>query len=140
MRRVTLAGLLLAAAMIALPSVAMAQSKPKSDRNHITKEELAEAPASLDNAYDVVRLMRPQWLRTQMGRTAMANMGAGGGGATELVIYINDVRQQSIDDLKTVKASKVVDMKFLDQNRAVQMRGPGHEMGAIEVTTSDKND
>ena len=33
---------------------------------------------------------------------------------------------------------KIIEIRFLDQNRAVQMHGPGHELGVIEVITIDK--
>ena len=72
------------------------------------------------------------------GRTATSGADGSSGGATEVILYINEIRQQSLEDLKTVRASSVVDMRFLDQNRAIQMRGPGHELGVIEVTTVDK--
>lgn len=127
-----------------------AQSKQKGDRNRITASDLAEAPASVNTAYDIIRVMRPLWLSPSKGRTASSTLmdgaGRGGdfgdagsgtsiGGAKDVVVYIDDVRQQSIDDLKTVKASLVTELRYLEQNRAVQMHGPGHEMGAIEVTT-----
>ena len=115
-----------------------AQKKQRGDRNRITQEDLAEAPSSTTTAFDAIRLMRPQWLNPPMGRVASSNASGGGGGATELVVYIDDIRQQSSDDLKTVKAATIVEMRYLDQNRAIQMRGPGHEMGAIEITTVNK--
>jgi hypothetical protein len=37
-----------------------------------------------------------------------------------------------------VPAAKLVELRYLDQNRGVQMYGPGHEFGVIEVTTVDK--
>jgi hypothetical protein len=40
--------------------------------------------------------------------------------------------------LATISATKIVEMKYLDQNRAVLLRGPGHESGVIEITTVDK--
>ena len=62
-------------------------------------------------------------------------MISGGGGATEVVVYVVDVRQNAFNELRTVPRSQIWEMKFLDQNRAVIMHGPGHEMGCIEVTT-----
>jgi hypothetical protein len=139
MRRLRFATLLLAA-FIAVPSLASAQNAKKGDRYRITSAELAEAPVTVATAYELISTMRPLWLSPMRGRTSSSNMEGGGmgGGATEVVVYIDDLRQQSLNDLRTVKASKVVEMRFLEQNRAVQLRGPGHEMGVIEVTTTDK--
>ncbi len=138
MRRAWMVSLMLVCFTILLPDSAQAQKKQRGDRNRITQDDLAEAPASVNTAYDAIRLMRSQWLNPPMSRTASASYTGDGGGAKEVVVYIDDVRQQSLEDLKTVKANQVVELRFLDQNRAVQMRGPGHELGAIEVITVNK--
>ena len=41
-----------------------AQSKPKSNSNLITEEEIARARPNVGNAYDLVQMLRPRWLRT----------------------------------------------------------------------------
>ena len=132
--------LLLALTAAAMPGTLHAQKPQRGDRNRLTKDDLAEAPSSVNTAFDAVRTMRPTWLSPSMGRMASssASGAASGAVATEVVVYIDDIRQQSVDDLKTVKANIIVDIRFLDQNRAIQMRGPGPEMGAIEVTTLNK--
>lgn len=124
--------------MLVTADVAHAQKKQRGDRYRITQDDLAEAPASVNTAYDAIRTMRAQWLAPPMNRAAGSSFTGDGGGAKEVVVYIDDVRQQSLEDLKTIKAASIVELKFLDQNRAIQMRGPGHEMGAIEVTTVNK--
>ena len=124
--------------VLALPRTADAQNKPRSDRYHITREEITESGGNVGTAYDVVRLLRQRWLNPPLGRNSSTNADGTSGGATEIIVYINDIRQQSIEDLKTVRASRVADMRFLEQNRAIQLRGPGHELGVIEVTTTDK--
>jgi hypothetical protein len=140
MNRVAARTVLLALALLVVPAASHAQSKPRSDRNHITKEELEQAPAGVNTAHDLVRIMRPNWLSGSRGRTATSGADGNSGGATEIVLYIDEVRQQSLEDLRTVRAANVVDMRFLEQNRAIQMRGPGHELGVIEVTTTAKKD
>jgi hypothetical protein len=138
LRRFSFAALLMSAALLIAPHEAQAQSKQRGDRARITKDDLAEAPASVNTAYDAIRTMRPMWLSPSRGRTVASGMDGATGGATDVVVYIDDTRQQSLEDLKTVKATTIVDMRFLDQNRAIQMRGPGHEMGVIEITTINK--
>lgn len=123
---------------ILLSSVAahsLQAQKPRGDRNRVTTTELAEAPAAATNAYDLIRAMRPQWLTPPIGRTSSSNVMGDGGGAKDIVLYIDDTKQPSLDDLRTIKSATIVEMRFLDQNRALQLRGPGHEMGVIEVTT-----
>lgn len=139
MRRILVRLAVLALAALAVPNFAEAQKK-RGDRFRITAEEIAEAGASVGNAWDVVQTLRPQWLAPiHMTATSSAMVGGPGpGGATEVIVYINEVRQPSLEALRTVRASITTSMRFLDQNRAIQMRGPGHERGVIEVTTSEK--
>lgn len=125
-------------AVFGLAGTAGAQSKPRADRYHITREEVAESTGNVGTAYDIIRLLRPRWLNPPLGRNSTSNADGASGGATEIIVYINDIRQQSLEDLKTVKAALVADIRYLDQNRAIQMRGPGHELGAIELTTVDR--
>jgi hypothetical protein len=73
-----------------------------------------------------------------MGRSASSNMIGAGGGSASIVVYIDDMRQPDLESLNTVPAARIVELKYLDQNRGVQLRGPGHEAGVIEVTTVDK--
>ncbi len=125
-------------ALVMLPNAVHAQQKQRGDRNRISKDDLTEILATVTTGYDVVRTLRPQWLNPPALRQSTATVMGDGGGATDVVVYIDDLRQQSKDDLKTVKAAAILEIKYLDQNRAIQMRGPGHEMGVIEVTTINK--
>jgi hypothetical protein len=123
--------------LLLLASPALAQ-QGRGDRNKITRVELDEAAASIMTARDAVRILRPQWLSPPMGRMASSDMASAGGGKQEVVLYIDEKRQPDLESLTTVPAAKIVEMKYLDQNRAVLLHGPGHESGVIEVTTSDK--
>ena len=124
---------------VCVPDGLHAQDKKhRGDRARITQDDLKEVPG-VNTAFDAIRTLRPQWFSPSLGRTATAGAsGSTGGGAAEVVVYIDDLRQTALDDLKTVKATTIVEMRFFDQNRAIQMRGPGHEMGVIEVTTINK--
>ncbi len=135
MRRAVLKSLLLVIALVGLPTLAHAQKKSRGDRNKITHDELVEAAATSPTAYDLIHIMRPLWLDPAQGRMASAR-GDGGqdGGAQEVVVYINGNRQPSLDQLKTLRVQSIQEMRYLDQNRAIQMHGPGHEKGVIEVT------
>jgi hypothetical protein len=121
-------------------SVSAAAQDKKGDRNLITRADILEAGASVTTAYDAVQRLRPMWLRPPAGRSASANMGdmRGSPNATAPIVYINDVRQQALEDLRTLPITRVVQIKYLDQNRGVQMMGPGHEAGAILVVTDEK--
>lgn len=141
--------LLLVAAVALAPALVEAQqkdstpqkraSRPRGDRNRLTRIEVDEAGTGIVTALDALRLLRPQWLAPPRGRLNSSNVMGETGGAMQVIVYIDDIRQPDIEtSLVTVPALKIVEMRYLDQNRAVQVRGPGHEAGVIEVTTTDK--
>ena len=117
---------------------ATGQPSSRSETATLTKADIEQAGSSIFTAREAVRILRPQWLTPPMGRMASSNVMTGGGGGQELIIYIDDKRQPDFESLATVPAAKIMEMKYLDQNRAVLLRGPGHEGGVIEVTTTDK--
>lgn len=127
--------LLLGVASMANPAQAQ---QGRGDRNKITRTEIDEGGATIFTAREAVRLLRPQWLSPPPGRVASSDMLGSGGGRQGVVVYIDDVRQPDLEALATVSVARIVELKYLDQNRAVLMRGPGHEGGVIEVTTIDK--
>ncbi len=111
----------------------------RGDRNKLTQADIAETGTSIMTARDAVRILRPLWMSPPpLGRQASSDVLTSGGGSPVIIIYINDVRQPDIESLATVPASKILEMKYLDQNRAVLLHGPGHESGVIEVTTTDR--
>ncbi len=126
--------LLVALALCVVTGTASAQ-KQRGGSNNVTKDDIAEAPGSVMTALDAVRVLRPRWTQPSLGRTAASGANGNGSGATEVIAYVDDMRQPALDDLRNVKREAIVEMKFLDQNRALALRGPGHEMGVIEVTT-----
>lgn len=116
------------------------EAQKRGDRNLITKAEIEEASGSINHALDAVQRLRPVWLKPSMGRMTTSNMSGelGAQGSTEPIAYIDEKRQPNVDVLRTVAARELKEIKYLDQNRAVQMLGPGHEAGAIMVYTEKR--
>jgi hypothetical protein len=131
--RLVLAVLVLAA--VVGSSDAQEAKKKRGDRNRLLQEEIVEAGTAIVTARDAIRMLRPQWLNPPMGRMASSNIAGAGGGQQTLILYIDDVRQPDLEILTQVKSADIVEMRYLDQNRAVQYRGPGHEAGVIEIKT-----
>lgn len=140
MRRRLVRSLVLLCAMGAMSAPALAQKR--GDRALLTRQDIEEGGGGLTTAHDAIQRLRPNWLRPQLGRTASSGMLDGLGsrepGPREPIVYINEMRQPNLEILRTVQSIKIVEVRFLDQNRAVQQLGPGHEAGAILVTTADK--
>lgn len=117
-----------------------ASAQKRGDRNTITRLDLDEAGGSVITALDAVQRLRSHWLRPALGKQATAGvtgeLGAQNPGVP--VVYIDDRREPNMEQLRTVQAERILEMKYLDQNRAVQMLGPGHESGAILVKTAGR--
>ena len=119
-------------------SCVTAQKSSRSESSSLTRADIEQGGSSLFTAREAVRILRPQWLSPPAGRIASSNVLGGGGGSSLVIVYINDTRQPDLESLATVPAARIVEMRYLDQNRAVLLHGPGHEGGVIEVTTLDK--
>jgi hypothetical protein len=51
------------------------------------------------------------------------------------VLYINEVRQEGIDQLRTLRPSEIFEARYMTGNEASGRYGAGHESGAILVKT-----
>ncbi len=146
LRTALLSGSVIAALAAVAPSLEAQQDttaraatrRPRGDRNKLTPEEITGA-GNVATAADAIRLLRPWWLAPPRGRMASTDMGGDTRAATQVVGYIDGMRQPDLESsLVTVKAADVTEIRYLDQNRAVQNFGPGHEAGVIDVTTINK--
>ena len=150
--------------------------KVKRDKSFILPDEIAEKP-DLTNAYDVVKVLRNQWLRITRGSgggmgsgaspssagykpplkcdqgTCPEASGSGGSpvpsehgspyadntstvttvGAAGPVLYVNEIKQEGLSELKNIRAADVAEIHYLTGNLAVGRYGAGHESGAIMV-------
>lgn len=112
--------------------------RPRGDRSKLTQAEIAGG-GNLATALDAIRILKPWWLEPPRGRINSTDLAGDTRAATAVVVYIDGMRQPDLNSsLVTVKANEVVEARYLDQNRAIQVHGPGHEAGVIEVTTTAK--
>ena len=179
-------------ALVALPHPVRAQQvelkpkekeKVKRDRSVVTADEIAEHP-DLNNAYDLIKSLRSQWLRVVRGSgralsgadamkppdnpgTSLTKgcapscpTGEGGSsgpvphesgspyaesGATTLspgragpVLYLNEIKQEGLDDLKNIRTSDIMEMRYMTGTEASGRYGAGHESGAILIKLKTK--
>jgi len=120
--------LLLAALAAACASGASETPAPSGDRdrNVITEDELRTAPGS--TLYDVVRALRPEWLRRN---PAMVRPEAEG----DIVVYMDRARMGGPNALVPIRPSAVAMVRYYSASEAAGEFGPGHIYGAIAVTT-----
>ena len=153
-------------------------AKVKRDKYVILPDEIAEKP-DLINAYDVVKVLRGQWLRITRGSGGGLGSGstpttsaykppakcdqgscpeASGSsgspvptehgspyadntstvstpGAAGPVLYINEVKQEELSELRNIRAADIAEIRYLTGNIAAGRYGAGHENGAIMLKT-----
>lgn len=92
---------------------------PRRDANLITSQELAEYTTL--TAHDVIRRLRPRWLRAR------------GGGAPQLIM--DGARLGNLDSLSTISVADVESLRFLSAADATMRFGTNFPNGAIEVVS-----
>ena len=103
----------------------------RGSANTLTAEEIAEVEAL--TAYEAVQYARPLWLRPRaLHAGATPAMGSERAGP---MVYLDGVRVGTADELRRLRADRVVVMEYLSPSDATNRFGTNHESGAILVTT-----
>jgi hypothetical protein len=122
---------LCAVALVA--SAAAAQSKPKSSSTLITEAEIDRARPNVGNAFDIVQLLRPRWLRARE-MVQLPGNGYNGGSDPQMAqihVYIDDRDKGDIDFLKTIPADLVESLKFMSMTEVGARFGPSLGPGIV---------
>jgi hypothetical protein len=110
------------------------------DRNKITAEEIAEKP-QLRNADEIIRNLRPQFLRVRIsGDASTTQRDPYGSGKTEPAVYLNEIRiPTGLAELRNIPASEILEIRHMRGAEALARYGTGHEHGAIFITSNRRN-
>ena len=98
----------------------------------ITREDIV-ANTAFANAMEIIRQIRPRWLRAARGQ-GTATFGSGGS-AVEPVVFLDGVRFGGLGSLRDISLTNVVHMDYLDSREAPTLYGTGYMGGAIQVVT-----
>lgn len=102
-------------------------ARPSGPRNVILEEEIRRSPGH--NLYDIVRTLRPEWLRTS---PTVLRPGAEG----EIIVYLERTRMGGLSTLRSLQPGDVVLIRYYGPSEAMGEFGPGHLHGAIQIRTS----
>ncbi len=132
MSRITRVQLLLSA-MVLLTSALAAQSKPKSSSTLITAEEIDRARPNVGNAFDVVQLLRPRWLRSREMVQLPGNAYNGGTDPqmAQVHVYMEDRDKGDVDFLKSIPAELIYTLKFMSMTEVGARFGPSVGPGIV---------
>ena len=96
-------------------------------RTAILEEEILDSGAR--NAYDLVQIRRPQWLRVR-GKQSISNPA----GETPTV-YFDNTRMGGSDALRAISLAAVQSVRFMSPAQANLRWGVGNSHGAIVIST-----
>ncbi len=110
-----------------------AQGTPKSSSTLITAEEIERVRPNVANAFDVVQLLRPRWLRAReivqlpgpSARERNAPVMA------QIHVYMDDRDKGDLDFLKTIPAEFVYTLRFMSMTEAGARFGPSSGPGIV---------
>lgn len=117
--------------IVALAGCATSSSRSESPRRSgsvLGTDELRNVQQL--SAYDAVRRLRPQWLRTRGPTRVDPDLQE-----LPIRIYVNNAPGTTLDELRQIRASDIDQMRFLSAREATTRYGIDHVNGAILVTT-----
>jgi hypothetical protein len=109
---------------------ATTQAGRPANQDVITQEEIQQAPGA-STAYEVVRLLRPQFLYHRGVQSVRQPVDPSAG----ILVYVDGVRSGGIDQLRSIPADQVAEIRWLNARDATTKYGTGHGYGVIAVTT-----
>jgi hypothetical protein len=102
--------------------------RPRYRRELLTEQEIA-ATAITTHALDLVRRLRPEWLRNRGSSDQPDDDGS-----REVQVWYNGRRLGNTDTLRDISTSQVIEMRWVDPIQARTTYGPGNGRGVISIT------
>lgn len=125
-------------------------SRRNGGPNFITTEEIQKEARS-QHAYDLIRELRPNWLRARGVQSLGRPVGAGDPGPVAprervvtgsmihpSVVYVNGSRAGGYEILRQILAVDLQEVRFLGATEATARFGSDHGGGAILLTTRQR--
>jgi hypothetical protein len=110
-------------------SSASAAAASRANPSVITAEEIARS--SGQNAYEVIKELRPRFLQSRGATTP--GPGAYTRVSLEPVVYVDERRLSSFNELSQVPVSQIGEIRHYGAAEATAKWGTGHSAGAIQI-------
>jgi hypothetical protein len=107
-------------------------ASPQWQRDVLTREEILGSTAQQGDLLDAIHSLRPHFLAIPRGTYSRASPAA-----TPLAVYVNRMRQSGAESLRSIAASKVAEVRYLEPTAALNEFGPVASGGALLVTMFD---
>lgn len=117
----------LALALCSLVSCASMKPEAEANRNVITTAEIEAANAS--TAYDVIVKYHANFLRSRGPNSILLKQ------PKEPTVYLDDVEYGTINSLRSIQASTIAQIRFIEGWDAMTKYGSDHVAGVIQIYT-----
>lgn len=121
----------------------------RSSRNRdvMLRDEIDEARATVNNAYQLIENRRKNWLIPRgtnswrettggvaetEGRNFVINIEEG---HDKIIVYMDDIKIGGPEDMRDIPLDGIVKAEFIDARRATYLYGAGHSHGVIRLST-----
>jgi len=121
--------------LFAFPALAQEKEAKKIKRkaNVISVEEIDQIRNEVADAYELVKRLRPQFLRSR-GAASFGN-AASGRSTPYAKIVVDGIGRGDLATLKQIPAMHVIEIHYLSAADASTRYGTGYDGGAIEIKT-----
>ena len=103
-------------------------SSAKTERNLITREEILNSSFTDLDLFRAIRGLRPHFLAPPLGVQSRGSMAS-----SPALVYFDQMRQAGLDALRTLRASEVEEVRYLDPTAAQSEFGPAGGGGALMI-------
>jgi hypothetical protein len=126
------AGLIVASLLTAAASLALAPTESagqRRQRDRITREEILASPHRELDLFQVVRSLRPHFLAPPPGVRSLGGAYA----RLPVAVYVNGVQETGLEALRTIAATHVEEVRYLDPTQSENEFGPRASGGALVI-------
>lgn len=108
------------------------RTAPHWQRDVLTRDEIVQSTAYQGDLLDAIHSLRPHFLAIPRGVYSRSSPAA-----SPLAVYVNGIRQSGVGSLRSIAASKVATVRYLDPTASLNEFGPTASGGALLVTMYD---
>jgi hypothetical protein len=105
---------------------------PQRQRDLLTRDEILSSTAQQGDLLQAIHSLRPNFLAVPRGVYSPSSPTA-----APIVVYVNHIRQSGLESLRSISASKVAEVRYLEPTAALNEFGPTAGGGALVVTLYD---
>ena len=107
---------------------------PPPPRQHelLTREEILRSTAQQGDLLQAIHSLRPEFLAVPRGVYSRSSPAA-----APIVVYVDRIRQSGVQSLRSISASKVAEVRYLEPTAALNEFGPVAAGGALVVKMFD---